>query len=218
MQDAADEIKRDTQIRELGSYRSGYLNRNIQADVSSSTDGNTYEATIWVDLGPHRPPKWGGPGVVPYARRVEYGFRGPDSLGRVYKQAPQPYMVPPGYHSFDRIRRPLAKTLNTGAGIPGQGTAPQPKPQPVPIRSGRKFLRELWCDLHRARLQGGQAHRFRRSRCCGRSRSAPDRAARLPDIFTRPRPKIPKAPEYPKIRPPRPVKPKSSNLPARPRA
>ncbi|MGF2618433.1 HK97 gp10 family phage protein [Rossellomorea vietnamensis] len=31
---------------------------------------------------------------VPYAMRIEYGFRGTDSLGRTYNQAPQPYLNP----------------------------------------------------------------------------------------------------------------------------
>ncbi len=30
----------------------------------------------------------------PYARRIEFGFMGTDRLGRVYHQAPQPYMRP----------------------------------------------------------------------------------------------------------------------------
>lgn len=30
----------------------------------------------------------------PYARRIEFGFNGPDSLGRVYHQAAQPFMRP----------------------------------------------------------------------------------------------------------------------------
>lgn len=29
-----------------------------------------------------------------YAARIEFGFVGADSLGRVYNQAPQPYMTP----------------------------------------------------------------------------------------------------------------------------
>lgn len=31
---------------------------------------------------------------VPYARRLEYGFVGTDSLGRTYNQAPEPYLQP----------------------------------------------------------------------------------------------------------------------------
>ena len=31
---------------------------------------------------------------VVYAARVEYGFNGPDALGRVYHQPPRPYMRP----------------------------------------------------------------------------------------------------------------------------
>ena len=34
-----------------------------------------------------------GPTMV-YARRIELGFRGPDKLGRVYDQAPHPYVQP----------------------------------------------------------------------------------------------------------------------------
>jgi hypothetical protein len=36
--------------------------------------------------------KWGFD--PPYARRIEYGFFGADSLGRVYHQAAEPYMRP----------------------------------------------------------------------------------------------------------------------------
>jgi phage gpG-like protein len=32
---------------------------------------------------------------LPYARRIEYGFVGKDSLGRTYNQAAQPYFRPP---------------------------------------------------------------------------------------------------------------------------
>jgi hypothetical protein len=34
-----------------------------------------------------------GPTMI-YARRIELGFSGPDSLGRVYHQAPRPYVRP----------------------------------------------------------------------------------------------------------------------------
>lgn len=33
----------------------------------------------------------GGPNGVPYAKRLEYGFVGTDSKGRLYNQAPRPY-------------------------------------------------------------------------------------------------------------------------------
>lgn len=35
-----------------------------------------------------------------YAARIEFGFTGPDSLGRVYNQAPHPYLRP----AFDENR------------------------------------------------------------------------------------------------------------------
>jgi hypothetical protein len=34
-----------------------------------------------------------GPTII-YARRIELGFKGADSLGRVYDQAPNPYAKP----------------------------------------------------------------------------------------------------------------------------
>lgn len=39
----------------------------------------------------------------PQARRLEFGFVGSDSLGRVYNQAPQPHVRP----SIEEIRRPF---------------------------------------------------------------------------------------------------------------
>ena len=40
-----------------------------------------------------------------YARRIEYGFFGPDSLGRVYHQAAQPYMAPAWYEGQDEAAK-----------------------------------------------------------------------------------------------------------------
>jgi hypothetical protein len=54
-----------------------------------------------------------GPTAV-YARRIELGFRGPDSLGRVYNQAPAPY-VEPAYRSVLPRALPLVVAEITGA-------------------------------------------------------------------------------------------------------
>lgn len=45
-----------------------------------------------------------GPTVV-YARRIELGFHGPDSLGRVYHQGPHPYLKPAVQDSLPGIAR-----------------------------------------------------------------------------------------------------------------
>jgi Bacteriophage HK97-gp10, putative tail-component len=46
----------------------------------------------------------------PYARRIEYGFVGADSLGRNYHQAAQPYMRP----AFDTEQSGAAGDINNG--------------------------------------------------------------------------------------------------------
>jgi HK97 gp10 family phage protein len=43
----------------------------------------------------------------PYARRIEYGFVGADSLGRVYHQAAQPYMRP----AFDSQKEAMREAI-----------------------------------------------------------------------------------------------------------
>lgn len=52
----------------------GNLKNSIQSEVSD-TEGVVYTNVV-------------------YAARIEFGFVGADSLGRVYNQAPQPYMTP----------------------------------------------------------------------------------------------------------------------------
>lgn len=42
---------------------------------------------------------------VPYARRLEYGFVGADKLGRVYNQAPHPYIRPAMDENRGKSRR-----------------------------------------------------------------------------------------------------------------
>ncbi len=45
-----------------------------------------------------------------YARRIEYGFVGPDSLGRNYHQAAQPYMRP----AFDSQKEAARQAITDG--------------------------------------------------------------------------------------------------------
>ena len=54
-----------------------------------------------------------GPTMV-YSRRLELGFKGPDSLGRVYNQAPNPY-VRPAYDSMLPQVRPFFIAAISGA-------------------------------------------------------------------------------------------------------
>jgi phage gpG-like protein len=56
---------------------------------------------------------------VKYARRIEFGFRGIDKLGRKYNQAPQPYLTPAYEKQKDRITRIIKDIL--GPQIKGAG-------------------------------------------------------------------------------------------------
>lgn len=46
-----------------------------------------------------------------YARRIEYGFVGTDSLGRHYNQAPQPYMRPAFDTKQDEARQAIKDSI-----------------------------------------------------------------------------------------------------------
>jgi hypothetical protein len=57
----------------------------------------------------------GDPGFEPpYARRIEFGFIGTDSLGRKYHQAAQPYMRPAWDSKEDEARQAIKDALNNG--------------------------------------------------------------------------------------------------------
>ena len=71
---AANEYKND--VQEGAPYKTGTLRRSIHVEPVSSS-----KMLVGTDL--------------PYARRLEYGFIGPDKLGRIYNQAPRPYFRPP---------------------------------------------------------------------------------------------------------------------------
>ncbi len=55
--------------------------------------------------------KWGFD--PPYARRIEYGFVGQDSLGRTYHQAAQPYMRPAVDAKRDEVRTTIKESIVT---------------------------------------------------------------------------------------------------------
>lgn len=70
---AAMEAANDARRR--APYKTGTLRRSIQV----------------IELGPKQVAVGS---ELPYAARVEFGFAGADSLGRVYSQAAQPYLRP----------------------------------------------------------------------------------------------------------------------------
>ena len=68
--------------------KTGTLRRSIRSFVSRDDP-----AEVGYSVAP----------TVVYARRIELGFQGPDSLGRVYHQAPRPYLKPAVHGSLSRI-------------------------------------------------------------------------------------------------------------------
>ncbi len=72
-------------VQDIAPYRSGTLRRSIHVEMVSNDT-----ALVGTDLE--------------YARRLEYGFAGADSLGRVYNQQARPYFRPPIDKYIDKYR------------------------------------------------------------------------------------------------------------------
>lgn len=49
-------------------------------------------------------------GIVPYARRLELGFTGRDSRGRLYRQEPRPYLRP----AYTKNKRKIKQIIRKG--------------------------------------------------------------------------------------------------------
>lgn len=73
--------------------RTGHLQQGVTSHHAEFKAGMLVGA-VGVDLG-----------TVPYARRLELGFVGTDSLGRRYNQAPRPYLRPGLRNNQERIRQ-----------------------------------------------------------------------------------------------------------------
>lgn len=65
--------------KELCAVLTGNLRRSLHAEVTEVGDHDV-EVAVGTD--------------VVYARRIELGFEGTDSLGRTYHQSPRPYLRP----------------------------------------------------------------------------------------------------------------------------
>lgn len=74
---AAMLVENDAKIK--APFVTGTLRRSISTEIAQKG------TIIWAYTGSRD---------VPYARRIEFGFVGSDSLGRTYNQAAQPYLRP----------------------------------------------------------------------------------------------------------------------------
>jgi len=73
---AGNEYKTD--VQKIAPYKTGTYRRSIHVQTIDE-NGQAY-ALVGTDL--------------PYGKRLEFGFVGPDSLGRIFNQAPRPHFRP----------------------------------------------------------------------------------------------------------------------------
>jgi len=103
-----DKITQGIQKNERAAVRAG--GQAYQHDVQklAPVDTGQYRASIRTDPGDDsgRPVSLIGT-PMPQARRLEYGFIGPDKLGRVYHQSPRPHWRPP----FDQNKEKYADIM-----------------------------------------------------------------------------------------------------------
>lgn len=101
--EAADLFVQEAQ--NLVPFRTGYLYQAIHAEqFDNEAERQTMQVAPFFESGN----PWGFDPA--YARRIEYGFVGPDSLGRTFHQPAQPYMRP----AFEIHRSEAAETIKEG--------------------------------------------------------------------------------------------------------
>jgi len=77
------------------AYKTGNLKNNIKEQKQSMSGGKAQ-----VDVGVT---------TVPYAARIEFGYTGPDKLGRRFHQKPRPYLR----NSLDEKEREIKTAVET---------------------------------------------------------------------------------------------------------
>jgi hypothetical protein len=90
----ANDVK--AMITAIGLYDTGDYRRRVHVEMT--TEGIHPVALIGTDR--------------PDARRHEFGFDGPDSLGRVYHQGPSPHWRPAWDHNLPKYRDMMMSILN----------------------------------------------------------------------------------------------------------
>lgn len=93
---AANEYKSD--VQKVIQYQTGTLRRSIH--VETEMEGLKPISLVGTD--------------APYARRLEYGFIGEDSLGRTYHQAPAARWRPTFDNNLRKYESMIAKKLSEG--------------------------------------------------------------------------------------------------------
>lgn len=95
----------EDEAKTLVPVDTGHLQESIHQELVESTETRQ---VIAVTPAYEEPNKYGFEPA--YARRIEYGFAGTDSLGRTYHQAAQPYMRP----AFDMKQEEAKQAIKDG--------------------------------------------------------------------------------------------------------
>lgn len=95
-----------TEAQAIVPVDTGHLRDSIHAELVEASDTR---ATVNVMPAYDEPNKYGF--EPPYARRIEFGFVGQDSLGRNYHQAAQPYMRPAWDTKKDEVQQTIKDHL-----------------------------------------------------------------------------------------------------------
>ncbi len=85
----------------------GHLRDSIHAELVDATET---KISVVVTPAYEDPNPYGF--EPPYARRIEYGFSGQDSLGRNYHQAAQPYMRPAWDSKQGEVRQTIVDHIH----------------------------------------------------------------------------------------------------------
>lgn len=96
----------EDEAKTLVPVKTGHLRDSIHQELIESTD---VRQVIAVTPAYEEPNPYGFEPA--YARRIEYGFVGTDSLGRHYNQAPQPYMRPAFDTKQDEARQAIKDSI-----------------------------------------------------------------------------------------------------------
>ncbi len=83
-------------VKAIAPYKTGTYRRSIHVEMS--TEGLHPVALIGTN--------------VPYGRRLEFGFVGADSLGRIYNQAPRPHWRPAWDSNMPKYERMLLSVFD----------------------------------------------------------------------------------------------------------
>lgn len=86
----------ENSARPKAAYRTGTLRRSIR---TQTVRDSATKVTAYVGSD------------VPYARRIELGFTGADSLGRYYSQAARPYLRPALDENRDKLLPEIAAAI-----------------------------------------------------------------------------------------------------------